>query len=182
VLNTDVDELVVVASGASIFARAEASGKAAIVFSGYWVEMPERGSGAPGSLRHTDCLYNGRWPALLRGVYPSRWLLRTKWVVLPERCPDDADWGVHDLYPRRAEGWRPEKSWKSRPRDVFYRHFRQINTGWKTPRWKLRRYSAIRHMYDRELVRAFALAFPGRAAEPRKESLGTWLARLVRGR
>jgi hypothetical protein len=36
----------------------------------------------------------------------------------------------------------------------------QINTGWKTPRRTLVRFSLLRFQYDRELARAFALAFP----------------------
>ncbi len=180
VLNTDVDELVVVASGASLFERAEASGKAAIVFPGYWVEAPKRLSDAPDSVRHIDCLYSERWRAVLRRVCPFRWLLRMKWIVLPARCPEDVDWGVHDLYAPQPESRRAEESWKSRPRDVFYRHFRQINTGWKTARWKTRRYSPIRHLYDHELARAFAAAFTGQAIQPANGSLGMRLAWLMR--
>jgi hypothetical protein len=181
VLNTDIDELVVLRSGASLFERAEASSKAAIVFAGHWVAMPKRSADRPGFVRHTDCLYTERRRVLLRRVCPFRWLLRTKWIVLPARCPEDVDWGVHDLYAPRGQNGRAEASWKSRPRDVFYRHFMQINTGWKTARWRVRRYSPIRHLYDRELARAFAAAFPDRAIQPAKRPLGMSLEWLVRG-
>jgi hypothetical protein len=181
VLNTDIDELVVLASGASLFERAEASSKAAIVFAGHWVEMPKRSGDPPDFVRHTDCLYGERWRNALRRICPFRWLLRTKWIVLPERCPEDADWGVHDLYAPQGENRQTEASWKNRPRDVFYRHFRQINTGWKTARWRARAYSPIRHLYDRELARAFAAAFPERAIQPAKRSLAMSLAWMVRG-
>ncbi|MEA2780075.1 MAG: hypothetical protein QOK29_1619, partial [Rhodospirillaceae bacterium] len=127
VLNTDIDELVVMASGASIFEHAEASGKAAIIFPGYWVETPKRRSGEPDFVRHSDCIYSERWRAALRRVCPFRWLLRMKWIVVPGRCPEDVDWAVHDLHARQPESRRAETSWKCRPRDVFYRHFRQIN-------------------------------------------------------
>jgi hypothetical protein len=182
VLNTDIDELVVMASGASIFERAEASGKAAIIFPGYWVETPKRRSGEPDFVRHSDCIYSERWRAALRRVCPFRWLLRMKWIVVPGRCPDDVDWGVHDLHARQPESRRAETSWKCRPRDVFYRHFRQINTGWKSARWRTRRYSPARHLYDRELARAFAVAFSDQPVQLVNRSFGKSLARLILGR
>jgi hypothetical protein len=180
VLNTDVDELVLLTSGGSLFERAEASGKAGLVFPGYWAERPAGVSGATGTARHADCRYSERRRATLRRICPRRWLLRTKWIVLPERCPEDVEWGVHDLYPRQSGSRRPEGSWKDRPRDVFYRHFMQINTGWKTPRWKPRRYSPLRHRYDRELARAFAIAFPDRTGQRAHRPLSQILAGLVR--
>ena len=177
VLNTDIDELVVMASGGSLFAKAEASARA-IVFSGYWALAPEPAAAPAGTIRHTDCRYSHRRRVLLRRFCPARWLLRTKWIVLPERCPEDADWGVHDLYPRQAETRRAEASWKRRPRDVFYRHFMQINTGWKTPRWTLARYSPLRFQYDRELARAFSVAFSQRSQRRTKGFLSMGLAWL----
>jgi hypothetical protein len=174
VLNTDIDELVVVRSGASIFDRAERSGKAAIVFPGLWVEALAGPSGRSAIARHTDCVHGQRGQAIMRRMVPSNRLLRisrllrTKWIVLPERCPDDVDWGVHDIYPARRQTRRETRSWRLRPRDVLYRHFRQINTGWKTPRWLVRRYSPVRHLYDAELARALAIAFPERTIEPAK--------------
>jgi hypothetical protein len=180
VLNTDIDELVVLASGASIFERAKTSGKTAVVFPGYWVNAPIHPSREPGSIRHSDCINAECWRALFRRVCPFRWLLRMKWIVVPERCPEDVDWGVHDLYAVRGESRRAEASWKSRPRDVFYRHFRPINTGWKTPRWNVRGVSPVRHLYDRELAQAFATAFPERAVQPAKRLFGKNLAWLLR--
>jgi hypothetical protein len=187
VLNSDIDELVVLASGGSIFERAEAGSRAAIVFAGQWVERPGRierpgrADDPPDPVRHADCLYGERWRIALRRVCPPRWLLRTKWVALPGRCPEEVDWGVHDLYAPPGESRRTEAIWKSRPRDVFYRHFRQINTGWKTPRWKMRRYSLFRHLYDRELARALAAAFPDRAIQPVKGFIGRSLVRMAHG-
>jgi hypothetical protein len=104
VLNTDIDELV-----------------------------PKCRSGESDFVRHSDCTYSERWRAALRRVCPFRWLLRMKWIVVPGRCPDDVDWGVHDLHARQPESRRTEASWKCRPRDVFYWHFRQINSS----RWYL---------------------------------------------
>jgi len=62
VLNSDIDELVVTRPGDSIFERAESSGRAAMVFSGIWVETTESRSAQP--MRHADCRYR-RWNQVL---------------------------------------------------------------------------------------------------------------------
>ena len=179
VLNTDIDELAVLASGGSIFARAEASGKAAMVFPGLWTESD---APAAGLVRHSDCLHSERWRAALHGVLPFRRLLRTKWIVLPGRCPADADWGVHDLYPASPQMRLQERSWKWGTRDPVFRHFRPINTGWKPLRRRGWRYSPIAYGYDRDLARAFAIAFPDRKIAPPKSGLLRSLARPFRRR
>jgi hypothetical protein len=135
-----------------------------------------------GSVRHSDCIYGERWQAALRRLCPFRCLLRKKWIVVPERCPAGVDWGVHDLYPAEPETRRTETSWKSWPHDVFYRHFWPINTGWKTPIRRVRRYSLVRHLYDRELARAFAAAFPDQDFQLANRPLRKGLAWLVRRR
>jgi hypothetical protein len=168
VLNTDIDELVVLRSGASIFDRAERSSKAAIVFPGFWVEGLARPSGKSTIALHTDCVHRQRGQAIMRRMFLFNRLLRTKWIVVPERCPDDVDWGVHDIYPVRRQTRQERGAWRLKPRDVLYRHFRQINTGWKTPRWLVRPHSPIRHLYDTELARALTIAFPERTIEPPK--------------
>ena len=166
VLYTDIDELVVPAAGEPIFDRLERSGKAALVFPGLWVESVGMTVPSPEQMRHSDCLYGERRQAILRRLSFKRRLLRTKWIVAPERCPDDVEWGVHDLYRVEPQSRRQARRWKAMPRDVCYRHFRQINTGWKIPRWVRRRYSPLRHIYDRELARLLAVAFPERRIEP----------------
>jgi len=174
VLNVDIDELLVLASGGSIFDQAEASGKAAIMFPGLWTESA---APAAGLLSHSDCLHSERWRAAFRNVLPYRRLLRTKWIVLPGRCPEDADWGVHDLYPASPQARTRERSWKRHERGLLYRHFRPINTGWK-PRRRGRRYSPLIYGYDRDLARAFALAFPDRPLSAPKFPLIHILSRL----
>ena len=172
VLNADIDELLVLPSGGSIFDLAEASGKAAILFRGLWTDSAAQ---AVGLLRHSDCLHSERWRAALSGVLPLRHFLRTKWIVLPGRCPEDADWGVHDLYPASPQARTRERSWKTHARGPLYRHFRPINT--KPTR--RRRYSPIVYGYDRDLARAFALAFPDRPLLAPKCHLIGMLARLL---
>lgn len=159
VLNTDIDELVVTDDGKSIFARVEDSGSPAMIFPGVWAEMTQPRYGSPpGLVRHKDCVYGRRSQWYFRKLRRAQRLLRTKWVAVPSRC-DGLDWCVHDLLPRHAAATSP-----SRPVDVAYRHFRQINTGWKTARARLRPYERLRHRFDRKLARAFALAFPEQEA------------------
>lgn len=166
VLNSDIDELVVQPTGGSIFERLERSGMAAIVFPGIWAESLGDPLPRPDLPRHSDCLYGERGQAIRRRFFLKRRLLRTKWVAAPGRCPDDVEWGVHDLYPGERQRRRQMRRWKSKPGDILYRHLRQINTGWKIPRWVRRRYSPLRHVYDRELARLLAIAFPERRIEP----------------
>lgn len=163
VLNSDIDELVATRAGRSIFERIEKSGKAAIVFPGLWVEKPSPPSQERMLVRHGNCLYRELRQAILRRFWRHHRLLRTKWIVVPERVPEDIDWGVHDLYAAHRQGWRRARSWRQQPRDLFYRHFRQINTGWKVPRWVPRRHSSLRHLYDWDLADAFRIAFPDQA-------------------
>ncbi len=174
VLNVDIDELPVLPAGGSIFDRAEASGKAVTLFAGLWTESA---APAAGLLRHSDCLHSERWRSALRGILPFRQFLRTKWIVLPGHCPEDADWGVHDIYPASPLAKAREVSWKGYARSLLYRHFRPINTGWK-PRRRGRHYSPLIYGYDRDLARAFALAFPDRTPSAPKSSLIRSLARL----
>ena len=149
-------------------------GKAATVFPGLWTESAVP---AAGLLRHSDCLHSERWRAAFRGVLPYRHLLRTKWIVLPGSCPEDADWGVHDLYPASPQARARERSWKQHERGLLYRHFRPITTGWKSRR-RGRCYSPFIYGYDRDFVRAFALAFPDRPLSAPKSPLIGNLARL----
>jgi hypothetical protein len=180
VLNTDIDELVVLRSGASIFDRAERSSRAAIVFPGIWVEKFAWLTAKSTTTLHSDCVYRERGQAIMQLLFLLNRLLRTKWIVVPERCPDDVDWGVHDIYPVHRQTRKEKGSWRLKPRDVLYRHFRQINTGWKLPRWLVRRYSPIRHMYDADLARALTIAFPERTIEAPKELLNGSFKSLIR--
>ena len=156
VLNSDIDELMVVDGGGSVFDRLERSGKGVLVVSGFWVESVATAAGRERPLRHADCLYAERWRSQLRRFLRRRWMLRAKWIVSPRLCPQTVDWGVHDLYVAPSDLESAGSSWKLRPRDLFFRHFRPINTGWKRPSWRARRRSPIRLRYDRHLARDLA--------------------------
>jgi hypothetical protein len=88
---------------------------------------------------------------------------------------------VHDIYPRKPQSTLAEASWKSRPRDVFHRHFKAISMHLSTPRRRARPYSPLHHLYDRELACAFAIAFPDRPSRKGEGPLAmvrAWLSRL----
>ncbi|MGD9742115.1 MAG: hypothetical protein AB7J30_14800 [Hyphomicrobium sp.] len=169
VLNSDIDELVAIGGGGSLFDRLERSGKAALVFPGLWVERPAL-KAAPERerppARHLNCLYRELGQCLLRRFGRHHRLLRTKWIAVPALVPNEVDWGVHDLYPKQRQSRRHRRSWRRQPRDLFYRHFRQINTGWKLARWMARPYLRFRHRYDRDLADAFRAAFPDDPIDP----------------
>ncbi len=186
VLNTDIDELVVVPRGESIFERIEQSRRATFVFSGTWAEAVGRGEDFGRMIRHTDCRYRwwsqvlrecrGRIAALLRyraargrrrlmpheDPYRGR-LLRSKWIAVPGRCGDGVEWGVHDVYPVSNEAASDQSSWKEWPADIVYRHFRQLTTNARRrERIEVQRYSPLHYVRDRPLAAAFAVAFPER--------------------
>lgn len=176
VLNADIDEVVVTSSGVSIFDRAERGGRAAMIFSGIWVEKAGGPSTPP--IRHADCLFGRRSQWLWRRIGRFDRLLRTKWIAVPDLCDDDLEWGVHNIYPVSAAAKATEDTWKIWLRDVLYRHFRQITTGFE---WRkaVRAYSPFRHVYDRELAAAFTKAFPRANV---RSGAGKWLRGLLRKR
>jgi hypothetical protein len=107
------------------------------------------------------------------GHAPSSWdafgapTLRNKWVAVPRRCGDDAHWGVHDVYSVTKSGHKDDNAdWKAYPRDIVYRHFRQLTVGPKAGRQRGRRYLPLRFVRDRPLLAAFAVAFPARHRRP----------------
>lgn len=135
VLNLDVDELLL-PGRAGIFAQVERSFRAVLLFRGVWVEAPGIDTlEAARRLRHGDCRF--AWSAQLEALAAGRGeaLCRTKWAAVPWRCDADLEWGVHGVYPA-TERAKARRGWRALDRTVAYRHFRQINTGWKTDRWR----------------------------------------------
>jgi hypothetical protein len=71
-----------------------------------------------------------------------------KWTVVPRRCPPGAQWGIHSV-----------KRWVSAlpVTDRFsYRHFREINDGWKYDRSGRAAFDPARHVVDEALARNLA--------------------------
>jgi hypothetical protein len=136
VLNLDVDELLL-RKGKTVFASLEASAFAAIHFRGLWVERDGiRDHQQALALRHRDC--DHVWRAQLQAVESGArdGLCRTKWAAVPSRCGPGTDWGVHEVYAATTEARETQPAWRITDETVQYRHFRQINAGWKTDRWR----------------------------------------------
>jgi hypothetical protein len=120
ILNCDVDELVHAEAAPDIFAALDRTPQGLLVMRGRWIEA------APSTDRfgdHRDYHYR------LKDAEAARCAQR-KWVLDPRR-PWVADLGVHPYF-HWIEG-RPRGA-KSMPSDVFYWHFKAINTNWKTAR------------------------------------------------
>jgi len=166
VLNTDIDELVVSDGGQSVFDQLEGSRKAVIEFHGMWSQkVAHKASGSSDNVRHRDCRYNYRSQRISRFFQLEKMLCRKKWVVAPSRCPDNVDWGVHGIYPAAPAALKSIESWRVVSRDLCYRHFYQISTGWKASRSRVAPHSRIRHALDRSLARDFSTSFPDPVAE-----------------
>ncbi len=145
VLNADIDECVVAGNGKSVFEAAEQSWWGITAYRGLW--MPGIEELAPetedaGPLRHRafdHYLTPEAWP------FAWRWrggpdICPPKWCAVPSRAPFTAQWQVH-----RIKGW-PAAYLPSR---IFsYRHFREINTGWKYRRSQRAAFNARRHVRD----------------------------------
>ncbi len=136
VLNLDVDELLP-RRGKGIFEQIESGRFAAIHFQGLWVECDGIGERSQAlAVRHRDCVH--AWRSQLETIAAGRrdGLCRPKWAAVPARCGPDTDWGVHQVYAATEEAKATQASWRSTDASLHYRHFRQINAGWKTDRWK----------------------------------------------
>lgn len=160
VLNLDVDELLP-RKGPSIFERIERGELAAIHFRGIWVEKDGiRAHAEALALRHRDC--DQAWRSQLEAIAAGRrdGLCRTKWVAVPARCGPGTEWGVHEVYAATDDARATLKSWRTTDELLHYRHFRQINAGWKSDRW--RSSSPFEAVPDRDLIRNFA-RWTGRA-------------------
>jgi len=160
VLNTDIDELVISKSGTSVFEQLEISRKGAIEFPGIWCRKTTRNGTARGDrIRHRDCRDNFRSQRIARFFQWENMLCRRKWVAAPSRCPDSVDWGVHGVYPADQETLDDIGAWLTVSKDLCYRHFFQINSGWKTDRSRVQRYSPLRHVHDKLFARDCKVAF-----------------------
>jgi hypothetical protein len=151
VMNSDIDELVVTSGGRSIFDMAERSLFGVQRYYGRWIVgvdglSPEQD--AP--RRHAD------YDRLLRATPArSRFFLPTdanlcqpKWTLVPQRCPENAQWGVH-----KVRGWAP--SYLPTPFAQF-RHFREIADNWKYDRAARAEFARIGSDKDKALAAAYA--------------------------
>jgi hypothetical protein len=159
VLNVDIDELLPPGE-VSIFERVETSPYAVLLFRGVWAEAPDIDSlEAVRRVRHHDCSF--AWQAQLNmlALGSAETLCRTKWMAVPSRCGPNVEWGVHDIYPADAHAKATQRSWRMLDRSIAYRHCRQINTSWKTDRWRSSDDFDRVCSPDQEMSAAFARAF-----------------------
>jgi hypothetical protein len=153
VMNADIDELVVSTTGVSAFAAAERSRFGVIRYRGLWVpgiEGTTRVATDRQPLRHREFQH------VLAPRRVRRWLVLSgyedrcppKWVVVPRRCPQHAQWSVHSF-----KNWLPSLPVTSA---FGYRHFREINDNWKYDRSARPAFDPVRHVRDDALLANFA--------------------------
>ncbi|SFU03663.1 hypothetical protein SAMN05660657_04966 [Geodermatophilus amargosae] len=137
VLNTDVDELVISASGRSVFQAAEQDAAGCVAFAGDWIGAATGRRGHPGAARHGDFVH--RDAAQLERC-------PLKWCVVPARTGLEYNWSTHHV---RMPGFTAAIT------DEFgYRHFRAISTDWKYPRSAPMALDPALHRVDRPLEAA----------------------------
>jgi hypothetical protein len=147
VLNCDIDELSLSAEG-NIFDQAVASTAGYVKFSGRWV-TPRNGEEAETIPRHQEStqqmLPQWRW----QGFRPKDTkLCPAKWAVVPNRCPANAHWSVHEIVGMRTR--------KMKRNETSYRHFSRISTNWKDNRKSIEHCDPRRQKEDTRLQQAFA--------------------------
>jgi len=166
VLNADIDELLP-PGDLPIFEQVETSSHAAMLFYGIWAEAPDIESlDDITRVRHRDCSFVWRSQTNMLALGKNETLCRTKWIAVPNRCGPHVEWGVHDVYPASLWARTTRRRWRTLNRSVVYRHCRQINTGWKTDRW--RSSANFDHVcsLDHEMAQAFSLVFGEFAGGP----------------
>lgn len=147
VQSSDVDEFVLPAGSMSVFEAAERSRLGIVRYRGDWIIEIEGAPRRPdGSVRHTDFTTLLKTPPRRRlGVLPApHGLCPYKWTLVPARCPDKAQWGIHAV-----GGWMPGHaiSWR-----WSYRHFRPISNSWKYKRSDTAAFDPARHARDEALI------------------------------
>ena len=145
VLNCDVDELAL--SDTNLFEQVANSSSGCIRFPGRWVNAPKNAT-STSVPTHRESTYQllpqWRWKSLrLKDIN----LCPTKWVVVPNRCPQQTHWTAHEIVGMSSESMKPAQG--------FYRHFRQISTNWKNNRRDIERADELRYQEDRKLQEAF---------------------------
>ncbi len=108
VINSDIDELIVTKSGASIFELLKKSETGYLLFPGLWIENATE-SDSEGVKRHRDFVYTN----FVQAGY--------KWAVDPKRCGLTNQWAVH---------WVANLQADELSADLSLRHFKAISTDW----------------------------------------------------
>jgi hypothetical protein len=153
VLSCDIDELVL-SDARSVFDRAAAAREGCVRFSGRWVNaqappLQSRKDAEQTVPRHREStdqlLPQWRWKTFRPKDVN---LCPAKWAVAPNRCPQNAQWSIHEIVGMRAQRLKLD--------ETCYRHFRQIGTNWKNSRTSIEPSNRVRHKEDARLQEAFA--------------------------
>lgn len=67
----------------------------------------------------------------------------TKWVVIPDKCSEEIEWAVHRIPKMEIDTQASEK--------LYFRHFQELNTGWKPPR----QFEGANFYQDENMVRTY---------------------------
>jgi tetratricopeptide (TPR) repeat protein len=116
-LNLDIDELVTCPGEKSICKLTETSSRGHLKFSGKWVETYRSSGTDPLS----KPLHRDFWHRKAERTQGCE----NKYAVVPSRIPDDAQFGVHDIF-----GYADSRL----PEGVELRHFKALNTNWSVDR------------------------------------------------
>lgn len=152
VLNSDVDELVLSKSTGSVFQSAETDLFGVVRYPGRWVVGTDKQQTNFPDNHHTDyTTVMKEKPQRKFGLFKRDSAgCPCKWVVVPHKCPQYAQWGVHSIL-----NWLPAKRSSS---NFSYRHFREINDGWKYARTGRQAFDPNTHEEDELLKAHFAVS------------------------
>jgi hypothetical protein len=148
----DVDELLLSASGRSVFIAAEKDLFGVVRYRGRWIVGTDRTPVLDdATLRrhaHYDTVLRRQMARRLGLLSYDTAACPPKWTVVPRRCPEKAQWGVH-----RILNWLPAMRVNT---GFCYRHFREITSNWKYDRLRRDAFDPALHEIDHELIGHFA--------------------------
>jgi hypothetical protein len=131
VIQCDIDEVVVRQNSASVHELCEQATSGYLEFPGTWC-FPSKLAAQDRLMRHADHTWR----------QPKKGGCSTKWAVVPDKIPAEAQWEVHSIVQFRG----------MRMAEVEYRHFRCISNSWKYQRdVRVDPQSPEPHVWDHDL-------------------------------
>jgi hypothetical protein len=148
VQSADIDEFLLTRTGRSVFDAVEADWIGGFRYRGRWMVGTSRTAIAPDDPARSHFDYDTVLkPQMDRkfGLMPfDRLACPPKWIVVPQKCPPNAQWGIHSIH-----GWLPSR----RMNNAFsYRHFREISDSWKYNRNDRKAFDPTAHEKDAALA------------------------------
>lgn len=116
VFNVDIDELILVENDGTVEDILACTETAGVIFSGEWIEPISIRSEV---IRHSDYYFSDKYS---NEKCPPKWIVRPKMI----EEEDNYFWFVHGI----------NDKYLSNRKDIIYRHFKAINTSWKSDRTK----------------------------------------------